>query len=143
RQLIYGGTFFKLWGAHQIYSGLKDYEKSLVNHIRLLMTGKNLFVFPEGHITRDGQLHSAHGGIAYLAERCKLLIVPIGISRAYNISIKEFFLRRRKIRINFGHPIDQAELRQEVARKIDLGQHVYKEEAEYVMEKVKELMKSP
>jgi len=140
RQFIYGGTFFKIWGAHPAYSGLKDYEKSLVNHIHLLSAGKNLLIFPEGRITRDGLIQKAHGGMAYLAERCKRSIVPIGISGAYHISMREFLLRRRKITVTFGKPIDQSELRREVAQKTELGEHVYKEEGEYVLGKIRGLI---
>ena len=136
RQLIYGGTFFKLWGSHPAYSGLKDYEKSLVNHIKLLQAGKSILFFPEGHITRDGALQSAHGGMAYLAERCKCSIIPIGIHGAYDLSMKDFLLRRRKIILSFGQVIDQSELRVEVAHRTEPGQHVYKEEGEYVMKKI-------
>ena len=140
KQIIYGGTLFKLWGAHPAYSGLKDYEKSLMNHICLLSEGKNLFIFPEGRITRDGAIQHAHGGMAYLAERCKLSIVPIGISGAYKLSMRDFLMRRRKIILTFGKPIEQSELRREVAQKTTLGEHVYKEEGEYVLGKIGEMV---
>jgi len=140
RQMIYGGTFFKIWGSHQIFSGLKDYEKSLANHIRLLREGKNLMVFPEGHITPDGTIQRAHGGMAYLAEYCHRLVVPVGISGAFKVSMKDFLLRKRKIIMTFGKPVNQDEFRREVARKTGLGEHVYKAEGEYVMGKVRELI---
>ena len=68
RQHFYGGFFFKLWGAHSVYSGFGDYSKALENHMDLLAHGKNVFVFPEGQITPDGSIKEAHGGIGYLAE---------------------------------------------------------------------------
>lgn len=140
RQYFYGGTFFKLWGAHPIYTGLKDYEKSLVNHTRLLMENKNLFVFPEGRMTLDGNIQPARGGIAYLAEHTDRPIVPIAIFGVYNMSNKDFFFRKRHIIVRFGKPIYKKELREHVARTLEIGGNVYKEEAQYVMEKIKELL---
>src|ERR1051325_4538125 len=32
RQHFYGGILFKMWGAFPIFSGLRDYEKSLCHH---------------------------------------------------------------------------------------------------------------
>jgi 1-acyl-sn-glycerol-3-phosphate acyltransferase len=140
RKHFYGGYFFKAWGSYPVKAGLSDYEKSLHHHIRILNDGGNLCYFPEGHITPDGNIQKAHGGIAYLAEYCGRPIVPVAIVGLYKISMEDLFSRRRKVAISFGLPIYQKELREEVARKTVPGQHVYKEEAEYVMKKVGKML---
>jgi 1-acyl-sn-glycerol-3-phosphate acyltransferase len=139
RRHFYGGMFFKLWGAQAIYSGLQDYEKSLINHIQLLKDGKSLLLFPEGRITPDGSVQSARGGVAYLASRMNCTIVPVAISGAYNMTIADFFLRHRKILIRFGAPIHSDELDITVRQDSHVSENVYKKEAAYIMERVREL----
>jgi len=139
RRHIYGGLFFKLFGAQPIYAGFKDYEKSLVNHLQLLKDGKSVLVFPEGRITPDGSIQSAHGGAAYLAAHSTCHIVPVAISGAHTMSLSDFLCRRRTIRIHFGTPIHRDEFDVMVRHDIDSIENVYKREAEYMMEKVKEL----
>ncbi len=163
RQAFYGKTFFKLWGGHPAYLGLKNYEKSLVHHIELLKDGKNLCVFPEGGIAREsssagvstssssnnGALQPARGGIGYLAETTGKPIIPVAITGVYNMSNSDFFLRRRKVVVNFGKPIYKEELdessggqREIIHRNVYSQGNIYKKEAEYVMTKIGEIMES-
>jgi len=136
RQMFYGGFIFRFIGGQYVYSGLKDYEKSLVNHSHLLKRGRNLFFFPEGGISRTGGVGEAKGGVAYLAEKLNSPIIPIGISGIYGMSASDFFMRRRKIRVTFGAPILQDEIKLAVARSEAHDSCVYKKEARYVMEKI-------
>jgi 1-acyl-sn-glycerol-3-phosphate acyltransferase len=136
-QIFYGGFFFKFIGGQYVYAGLKDYEKSLPNFIELLRQNRNLFIFPEGGINRKGTgPGEAKGGIAYLAEKMNSPIVPIGISGMYGMSFAAFFARKRKIRVTFGAPIFQNEIKSVIARgpADDVG--IYKKEAQYVMDKI-------
>lgn len=136
RQNFYGGFFFKIWGAHPVYSGLKDYEKALENHIELLKHNKSLFVFPEGRITRDGMIQPARGGIAYLSEISGKPIVPVRIEGIYNMRVGDFFRRKNKIIFKIGKPIEKREL-EEIANTSDDSENVYRIRAEYVMSRVK------
>ncbi len=131
RQNIYGGVIFKLWGAHAVYSGLKDYEKSLVNHIKLLNAGKSLMIFPEGRISKDGQIGEARGGVAFLSEITNCPIVPIHITGAYQITLKEILTRKRKVTLTFGESI--------TIKKKEKAIETYKEIAEMIMRKVEVL----
>ena len=139
RRHIYGGFFFKLFGAQPIYAGFKDYEKSLVNHIQLLKDKKSILIFPEGRITSDGSIQEARGGVAYLAAHSTCHIIPVAISGACKMSLSDFFCRRRTLRIHFGHPIHRDEFEVMVRHDIDPLENVYKREAQYMMEKVGEL----
>ncbi|HEY4478271.1 MAG TPA: lysophospholipid acyltransferase family protein [Candidatus Paceibacterota bacterium] len=130
RKTFYGGFFFRLWGAHPIYIGLKDYGRSLVNHTRLLESGKNLFYFPEGRITPDGNIGPARGGVTYLMKHTGHSIVPILISGTYGMKYSDFLLRRRYVKVVFGKEIKPSELKD----------NNYKKEAEEVMEKVRGLI---
>ena len=136
-QIFYGGFLFKFIGGQYVYAGLKDYEKSLANHIELLRQNRNLFIFPEGGINRKGNgVREAKGGVAYLAEKMNSPIVPIGISGMYGMSFADFFMRKRKIRVTFGAPIFQDELKSAVVRGEVGDIAVYKKEAQYVMDKI-------
>ncbi len=140
RQIFYGGLLFKLIGGQQVYSGNKDYEKSLVNHINLLNLGYSDLIFPEGGITKTGQITAAKGGIAYLAEKTNSPIIPIGISGLYKISFSDLLLRRRKVIVSFGKAILQDELKQNVVKNGEDRINNYKMEADYIMNKISSLI---
>ncbi len=105
RQFFYGGLLFKLFGGYPASIGLKNYEKSLATHIEILKSGYSLCVFPEGQKTTDGKLREAKGGVAYLAWTANVPVIPVGISGDFKLSLKEFFLRKRNIRVSFGKPV--------------------------------------
>ena len=89
RSYLYGGTIFNIFGAYPIAYGKKDYKLALENHINLLQLGRTVCIFPEGKITKDGNLSFGHGGVAYLSYTTKTSVVPIAINT--------FFIRFFKI----------------------------------------------
>jgi 1-acyl-sn-glycerol-3-phosphate acyltransferase len=105
KKIIYGGTFFKIWGAHQAYVGLKDYEQALRYHIKIIKSGKTVSIFPSGKRVLEGETVKARGGVSFLAKATKLPIMPILIQGAERISARDFFSAKRKIRVVFGKPI--------------------------------------
>ena len=112
RQFFYGGLLFKLWGAHSVCTavGGADYAQSLATHIQILKMGGSILIFPEGRKTRDGNIqHEAHGGVAYFAHATGIPVVPVRIFGDFNMSLADFFLRRRRISVVFGAPISLAE----------------------------------
>lgn len=104
--LFYGGIFFKLWGAYPVKIGMKNYERSLRQHIDILenKVGSICF-FPEGAKTKDGNLLPAKGGISYLAHRTKTTIVPVVLHGHFKMTKSDFFLRRRVVTVTFGASI--------------------------------------
>ncbi len=140
RRYIYGSLLFNFIGAPQVRSGYKDYEISLSNHIAILENGKSVLIHPEGRISRNGQIGEARGGVAYLARRTNLSVIPVGIFGAYNMSISDFFLRRRHIVVSFGGPITSDELDTSVRYEFLVHDNIYRKEAEYMMEKVRTII---
>ncbi|MEK7609734.1 MAG: lysophospholipid acyltransferase family protein [Patescibacteria group bacterium] len=140
RRHFYGRWFFVMWGGSPVYAGLHNYEQSVRNHIRLIQDRATLVIFPEGGISRDGLIHPAKGGIAFLAERVNCPIIPIGISGAVGLNFKDFFLRRRKVVVRFGSVITQQEIKDNVPRPANFSPSIYRVEADYVMRKVGELI---
>lgn len=104
RGRIYGGLFFKLMAALQVYTGLNDYEKALKHHIDALKCGRNVCIFPMGKKHLDEDIHQAKGGVSYLAAASGLPIVPVRITGIEYMKSGEFRKRKRKLRVTFGKP---------------------------------------
>lgn len=140
RKYMFGGLFINFWGGHTVVSGVHDYKVSLKNHLRLADEGESFVVFPEGGITRDGNLRPAHGGVAFLAEYAGCPVVPVAVSGVYGMSARDFFGRKRKIMVRLGKPIYQTEFKGISEQNHTEGENIYKKQAEYVMDKIKKMM---
>lgn len=105
RKIFYGGLFFKACGSYPVSVGLRDYDKSLRNQIRIIKDGGNLCIYPEGQKTRDGRIQPAKGGVAYLALSTGRPIVPVCIDGLFHFSFAEFFAGRRHLSVTFGAPM--------------------------------------
>lgn len=110
RRHIYNDFFFKIIGGCPTCPGSRDYEKSLQNHIALLKNNRTIGIFPEGRCTTDGNIGKAHGGMGYLAYKTNATVVPLAINTFYNLSLKDFLLRRKKITITVLPPISSRDL---------------------------------
>lgn len=144
RKLLYGGAFFKMWGAYPAYAGTKDYEVSLRNHIGLLNDGCSVCIFPEGKRNFDGVVREARGGVAYLAHRTGCPVVPVALSGVTGLTLKNLLLRRHRIVIKIGKPL----LHDDIFGKENLIGHKFKDNmfragAAVVMSKVVEMMGMP
>ncbi len=85
-------------------------ERALSSATEVLRAGKVFGIYPEGTRTRDGLLHRGHTGVARLALRCNVPIVPIGLIgtddvQPINSKMPKLF---RVVRIRFGEPVDPA-----------------------------------
>jgi 1-acyl-sn-glycerol-3-phosphate acyltransferase len=136
RKYLFGGWFINIWGGYTVQAGQRDYEKSLKSHIEIIKEKQSFCIFPEGGINRDPSVMVAHGGVIYLSEVGNCPIIPVGTSGTINTTVKDFFLGRKKIVVTFGSPIYSAD-----RIKTSSDPNKYKVEAEYVMTKVKELVK--
>ncbi len=105
RGFLYGGKFFNALGAFSVFSGQQNYAYALQTHERLLKQGYSVCIFPEGKRTLDGNLGPARGGLGYLAYASGVEVVPVAINTFYNITLKDFFLRKRKVVLQVGAPM--------------------------------------
>ena len=81
---------------------------SLGNGIRTLRDGLNVFVFPEGGRTPDGQLQPFLNGAAYLAIRGQVQLVPVALIGVYDllpIHTRHFFHTGKPLKLVIGKPI--------------------------------------
>lgn len=71
---------------------------------QLLTQGLVLAAFPEGRRSKDAQLQPAFSGMALIASRSGVPILPVGITGTENIRGMVWFFRRPRVRVNIGHP---------------------------------------
>ena len=109
----------------------------MVNHVDILNDKKSLCVFPEGERTANGKPQKAHGGVAYLSDKCDVPVVPVGISNIHKISTKEFFRRKRRVVVTFGKPVYKEDLFENLD-KIEIPD--YKIASEKIMSEVRKLV---
>lgn len=94
-----------MWGGYPVFVGLKDYEKSLKEHIRIVNEGCSMCIFPEGRTTQDGRLQAGKGGITYLAHKTGRPIIPVTISGTYGVTFWGFYMRKYYMSITYGKPV--------------------------------------
>lgn len=139
RQHFYGGWLFRALGGYPVVAGLHDYEKSLKRHVALVRSGATDVVFPEGKVC-DALGHcEGRGGVGYLSHATGAPIVPVAVSGAYNISIVDFFTRKRHFIVSFGKPIYPAELFPSANPVASDQRDDFKKAAAVIMRKISEL----
>ncbi len=93
------------------YGGVKvhrsRYDRNLIDKtISLLNAGYPLLIAPEGGRSHEPGLRRANPGVAYLADKAKVPVVPVGVFG----STEDFFRnglrgKRQKIGMNIGKPL--------------------------------------
>ncbi len=86
----------------------------------ILAAGGAVGIFPEGGISRDGLVHDAQPGLALLAQRARVPILPVGIAGTERLLAPDTFrLRRARLGLYLGELIRPAgQDRQELARQV-------------------------
>jgi 1-acyl-sn-glycerol-3-phosphate acyltransferase len=109
---LLGGWFFRMWGAYPAITGIKNYEESLKRHVEIINDKRCVLIFPDGGICseKESEEKEIKGGVAYLAHATNTSIVPVHITGVYKITMRDFFLRKRKVSIHYGAPIIAREL---------------------------------
>lgn len=110
RRHIYKSWFFKSWGAYSFLRGLQDYSQSLQVYLDILQDGGSICIFPEGGVTKNGNLREGRGGVGFLSHRTGIPIVPVAIEGSYRTTPKNFLSRSKRFSATFGSPIHPQEL---------------------------------
>ncbi len=104
-------TFIE-WGGVIPIRVYKDKDQKKINKkafelaLGYLKKSEPVGIFPEGHRTRDGKLQKARSGVAALALKAKVPIVPIGTIGTYKIWPKGAKLPNlNKCTVNIGKPL--------------------------------------
>lgn len=77
-------------------------REALLNSIAVLKRGDVLGIAPEGTRSSTAALQKAKSGVAFLAARTGVVVVPVGVTGT-NTMLQDFLrLRRMRIRVTFG-----------------------------------------
>ncbi len=74
-------------GNFPVRRGESD-RRALDAALRVLAAGQPLGYFPEGTRSRDGTLHRAKPGVAFLARRSRAPLVPVGVSGTRELRVR-------------------------------------------------------
>jgi len=135
--------FMWMLGSYPIFKG-DALEEVLDKSLAILKHGDNILIFPESKIKRKGRTRSPRRGVAYLAAKAHLPILPCFISGFYperhaiGFTWKDLFLRKYHIKVTLGEPF----FVQDVYKKIPETLDEYKNAAHHIMQKVYELKDS-
>ena len=126
------GWYISKLGAFPIKRTFGDIG-AIRESIRRIREGKPLVVFPEGERSPDGSLQEAFPGIALLATKTNIPIVPAFIKGAEEVlSVKSKAFKPHKIAVKFGKPLFF----------YHKGPQAYSEATEKIMSAIKELKDS-
>jgi 1-acyl-sn-glycerol-3-phosphate acyltransferase len=89
-------------------SGGDSANAALNTAARILESGELFGIYPEGTRSRTGKLHKGHTGVARLALRTMVPIIPVGIIGSNEIQPPDSRMPKpfRRVHIRFGTPID-------------------------------------
>lgn len=94
------GTLIKALGAFPVRRGKGDIG-AIKASLKILGEGKAMLMFPEGHRIKDGRKVKAKPGVALIAQRAQVPVVPVCISGEYKWM--------HKITVTYGKPISLEE----------------------------------
>lgn len=94
------GDLIKRLGAFPVKRGRGDVG-AIKDAFAVLKNGNVLLMFPQGHRMKSGVRGKAQTGVAMIAYKMKVPVVPMCISGDYGF--------RKKIRVTFGQPIEFSE----------------------------------
>jgi len=103
-QLFFLGGLLRGIGCFGVRRGESD-RRAIVTCLQVLRAGNVLGFFPEGTRSRDGELHRAHPGIAFLARKSGAPILPVGVTGTGRAT-----LFRSDITVRVGAPFALGEL---------------------------------
>jgi 1-acyl-sn-glycerol-3-phosphate acyltransferase len=102
-RLFIFGPLIKIYGAIFIRRGTVD-RKALNVAIEVLARGEVLLIAPEGTRSGVGRLQKGRGGLAYIAVRTGVPVVPVGIVGVEGFWHNLVRLRRTPVWMTFGQP---------------------------------------
>jgi 1-acyl-sn-glycerol-3-phosphate acyltransferase len=102
------GGFIRVMGAFPVRRGEGDREALRIAE-RLLAEGELVTIFPEGHRSEERALIEAHTGVALIALRAGVPVVPVAIwGSEQTFHDGRYLWRRPTITIRYGAPVKLA-----------------------------------
>lgn len=97
------GYLIRSLGAFPVHRGQLD-RQALRQAYQVFADSLALVMFPEGMRSRSRKLRPPFFGVALIASRSGVPILPIGISGTENLERLSCLWRRPQITVNIGHP---------------------------------------
>ena len=103
--------FLNLWKAIPVYVEKDNFSKkknqeAVEKALGSIKKGNILMIFPEGKRSYDGKLQKAYTGIAKIALKARVPVLPVGVIGANNVLPRGAILPRfKRCRVNIGKPI--------------------------------------
>ena len=119
-----------------MHSGFKDYSISLEDQIFLLEKGHTVQIYPEGKMTRDGNISPARGGLGYMVYKTGAKVLPVAIDTFYNLSWADYFRRKRKVIVTILPPLTE----NEIATALEPTVEDYRYTSQFVMDRIQEVL---
>lgn len=123
------GGLLRVIGCFPVKRGTSD-RRAFVTALRVLEAGQVLGFFPEGHRSESGTMIRAHPGIAGIALRSGVPLIPVGVTGAKG-AFGRFW--RRDLTLRFGEPFYAK----------DLGETEQQAVADAIMRRVAALLPEP
>ena len=70
-----------------------------------MKNGDKIWIYPEGRVSKDGNIQKGKKGIVYLHQKTGAPIVPVGIIGNFGILSFKTLLRKNSVKIKIGRPI--------------------------------------
>ena len=111
--------FFRFWGALRVKEEGVN-KAALRGATRVLERGGAVAIFPEGGISRDGAVHDPQLGVALLAQRAGVPVLPVGMSGVERVLPPDTWRPHcAPVAISIGEPIlPRGESRAELAARV-------------------------
>jgi 1-acyl-sn-glycerol-3-phosphate acyltransferase len=126
----------RLYGGIKVHRG--QFDRSLIDKtLSLLDSGHPLLIAPEGGRSHQPGLRKANPGVAYLADKAQVPVIPVGVHGC----TEDFFSngvrgKRQIIAMNIGQPLRLPEIRENGESRRAMRQ----QNADYVMAHIARLL---
>jgi 1-acyl-sn-glycerol-3-phosphate acyltransferase len=123
--------FIRLFGGYPLRLRSWSLEEYFGESLKRLSKRKNILVFPEGKLIQRGNVIAARPGIAYLALKSEVPLLPVLFEGVEGMGLRSFLLRKHRLIVNCGEPFFiQRSPEQHPDRRF------YKEKAAEIMQRV-------
>ncbi len=98
-------AYARLNASIPVIRGLNNIEQNLAEAIKAVKKGEKIWIYPEGRVSKDGNLQKGKKGAVFLHQKTGAPIVPVGITGNFGILSFKTLLRKNSVKIKIGRPI--------------------------------------